>query len=631
MAINWFAGATDSPWVNWYMPRPVRTVEEAEQDVPASDIIPVEPVYYYPPVKQGGEREDPAFDPNASPVAATRAVDLDQLGYINVADIQFSGYNDFLNTKGIPDRSGVFSKNGFSMEGTDVSKLGPEFSTPKRGEKVGSLALALTGNPFVGLAGSLLGSNVRTITDPTGQFPRAIQESGFGNVMATMSIAQEYDGLGKIRDAWNKNPNGTPVQNGLAFSLGNNIIWREPDSDIYKGLEGTGINQKTAKGLGDLILGREVGKGVVDTMVNDGIITDGYTVDELYDNTGVSPIISTKNGGYLLDGSFNFKGRKSPSGRYEDLQGMADTVFNGNMGVATDWMNSARSTKFESVTEQLANLQYFMDLSRGISKEIATLNRKTVLNGATAPTATKTQSVTAENSSAKQEAERDETEKNIAKTGAIGSAARAGQVINPFEQQGHRGGGGGSKIESGRGQTFSEKASSGRGYKIGAEGGAVDELPRKYAEGDLIVGDQSTSAGDPIISQEELASGPERSGFIERPPSQVSDQESVADDKPTNADTGGFIINEAAVSEAGEMDIAKMISKAENYARQNGIEPDPNQPTEEILTSAGEVYIEPHLRSIIGEDVLRKINNRGKPKTRKKIQQAKQQGFVERV
>ena len=99
-----------------------------------------------------------------------------------------------------------------------------------------------------------------------------------------------------------------------------------------------------------------------------------------------------------------------------------------------------------------------------------------------------------------------------------------------------------------------------------------------------------------------------------------------------NGDVGGEIINASAVAQAGEADIAKMISDAERYARENGIEiaEDGNEKTD-IVVSKGEVYIKPELADIIGRDKIRKINNRGKPDTKRKIketQQAAEGGFI---
>jgi len=124
-----------------------------------------------------------------------------------------------------------------------------------------------------------------------------------------------------------------------------------------------------------------------------------------------------------------------------------------------------------------------------------------------------------------------------------------------------------------------------------------------------------------------------QSGFIQAPPSQATEAETVADNIPMEGDVGGEIINASAVKEAGEADIAKMIADAEKYARANGKEISDNGEKDGILVSKGEVYIKKDLADIIGRDKIRKINNRGKKDTRRKIQEtqaAAEGGFIKK-
>jgi|5B_taG_2_1085324.scaffolds.fasta_scaffold15569_2 hypothetical protein len=114
-------------------------------------------------------------------------------------------------------------------------------------------------------------------------------------------------------------------------------------------------------------------------------------------------------------------------------------------------------------------------------------------------------------------------------------------------------------------------------------------------------------------------------GFVERPPSQVSEAATVADDKPMSVPEGTFVINAAAVEIAGETDIAKMLNKAyENYRVRGGKEVMGRTPSKEeidVAVSRGEVIIPPHIAKIIGYDRLEKINNRGKKETSKRIEE----------
>ena len=114
-------------------------------------------------------------------------------------------------------------------------------------------------------------------------------------------------------------------------------------------------------------------------------------------------------------------------------------------------------------------------------------------------------------------------------------------------------------------------------------------------------------------------------GFVERPPSQVSEAATVADDKPMSVPEGTFVINAAAVEIAGEADIAKMLNKAyENYRARGGKKVMGRTPSKEevdVAVSRGEVLVPPAIAKIIGYDRLEKINNRGKKETKQRIEE----------
>ena len=104
-------------------------------------------------------------------------------------------------------------------------------------------------------------------------------------------------------------------------------------------------------------------------------------------------------------------------------------------------------------------------------------------------------------------------------------------------------------------------------------------------------------------------------GFVEGPPSNFTDDQKVADDKNMQVEEGTFVINAAAVEEAGSEDIKKMILDAYSVAQEQGAFP-VDRPLYEkavdVAVSRGEVIVPPQLARIIGYDRLRKINNRGK-------------------
>jgi len=119
-----------------------------------------------------------------------------------------------------------------------------------------------------------------------------------------------------------------------------------------------------------------------------------------------------------------------------------------------------------------------------------------------------------------------------------------------------------------------------------------------------------------------------QSGFIDRPPSQVTDGAKVADNRPMKAKEGTYILNAAAVEFAGEQDIRKMIMDAQKEAVRRGLSTEDFERHSnliDIAVSSGEVTIAPHLVKIIGEDRLEKINKRGIRKTEQRIAQNGQQ------
>lgn len=123
-----------------------------------------------------------------------------------------------------------------------------------------------------------------------------------------------------------------------------------------------------------------------------------------------------------------------------------------------------------------------------------------------------------------------------------------------------------------------------------------------------------------------------QSGFIDAPPSQVSEAAKVADNRPDSVLEGTYVLNAAAVEFAGEQDIRKMLMDAQKEAVRRGIVQENGQRASklvDIAVSSGEVKIAPHLVDIIGEDRLEKINKRGIRKTEQRIAENGQQPVQE--
>ena len=150
------------------------------------------------------------------------------------------------------------------------------------------------------------------------------------------------------------------------------------------------------------------------------------------------------------------------------------------------------------------------------------------------------------------------------------------------------------------------------------------------ATGDRTSGSVGFADGGRIGMQ---AGGAAPAGFVQGPPGQFSERETVADDQPMEVSEGTFVINAPAVEHAGSQDIRKMILDAYTVAREKGldigrVDPKLYEGTVDVALSKGEVVIPPELAKIIGYDRLEKINNRGKKEVSRR-QEASEGGFLE--
>lgn len=117
----------------------------------------------------------------------------------------------------------------------------------------------------------------------------------------------------------------------------------------------------------------------------------------------------------------------------------------------------------------------------------------------------------------------------------------------------------------------------------------------------------------------------ETAGFVDRPPEQVSEAESVADNVPADVEEGTFVLNAPAVEFMGSEDVKKMLIEATDEAERQGVDIVQNNTKMDkkkllsLVVSKGEVLIPPVLAKIIGYDRLEKINNRGKQEVERRI------------
>ena len=114
-----------------------------------------------------------------------------------------------------------------------------------------------------------------------------------------------------------------------------------------------------------------------------------------------------------------------------------------------------------------------------------------------------------------------------------------------------------------------------------------------------------------------------------------ADNSGVADDVPMDAEQDSFVINAAAVDEVGELDLEqRIIQPAIDALQKEGIKitvADLKRPQEQVdgsvpvAVSNGEYYIPRALARKIGYGLLKKINDRGKPETEKKLKEREEQ------
>lgn len=127
--------------------------------------------------------------------------------------------------------------------------------------------------------------------------------------------------------------------------------------------------------------------------------------------------------------------------------------------------------------------------------------------------------------------------------------------------------------------------------------------------------------GGPVPDQEG------QSGFVDGvPPSQATDAQEVADDKPTQLPEGAFVLNASSVEFAGEQDISKMLFDAHEEAIRRGAvsqgtSGEATRKMIDVAVSRGEVVVAPYMVKIIGLDRLEKINKRGIRDTERKIEE----------
>ena len=122
-------------------------------------------------------------------------------------------------------------------------------------------------------------------------------------------------------------------------------------------------------------------------------------------------------------------------------------------------------------------------------------------------------------------------------------------------------------------------------------------------------------------------------GFVQGPPSEFTDEETIADTEETSVAEGTFIINAPAVEIEGSDNIRAMLVDAYNIAVERGLDTgseslEAYETEVDVALSKGEVIVPPVLAKIIGYERLEEINNKGKPEVTNRQEMAAKGGFI---
>lgn len=577
-------------FVDWYYPQPVTDTDEAEKDREKVKDSGPDIDKLSPNVGDGGDVEGSYGTGVASTIGQGSEIDISKLSMVGAEDIKYTDFNTYLDAQGLPARKGFFSQTDFSKLNTGQS-FTDKFLTKGVGIAANVMGFPPQGSAMLGLVGSALQPS-RTVADPTGTSKRHIPDEGLFNAIASMNVAEEYKDLGTIKTATEKlGASGTRFQKGSVIHMNGRPIYRLPNQRYWKHkIRGVGeISELQGNNLERIAASSTVQNAIIQTINVGGGFNDVSNITELGGNQATWS--STPNGGYNLDGTFNFGGETSSRYGFEEDMAAVGSSYFSHVPDATMQYTYAETVirglraMPSSVTEK-ARLEFINSV---VNKSKQGLKPSKIIQQSV-------QAVSAESV----------------------AAVKAMQVQGP---------------EGGKSYAVDYEGD----YASGVEGGLEGEMSRdeqesEYSDDSSWDGDfdlaqggniKGYAEGDTIITANEAIEGNE-SGFIQAPPSQVAEADTVADDVPMNGDVGGEIINASAVAEAGEADIAKMIADAEKYARENGIEISEDDDKTGIQVSAGEVYVKKDLVPIIGRDKIRKINNRGKKDTDRKIKQTQQ-------
>ena len=183
-----------------------------------------------------------------------------------------------------------------------------------------------------------------------------------------------------------------------------------------------------------------------------------------------------------------------------------------------------------------------------------------------------------------------------------------------------------------RGDTFFDAPSYDPGFDEGDTGdtGGMDQATADSQGGSSF--SSPFARGGRVERQEGTPDAGEAvapSGFIEKPPTEVTPEETVKDDVPMDVEEQAFIMPGASIEIMGIQDYENMIAKAVEFAKKKGIDIPENggkmgKGEVPLNVSKGEGYISATLAKIIGYDKLQKIRKRGLAEVERRAAEAEQ-------
>ena len=453
--------------------------------------------------------------------------------------------------------------------------------TEEDSKKLAGGMMGLVGGPVGAAAGTFIGGT--TVKNAFGN--NSFRPAGVLGAVADVVHSKQYSDLAKIRAAARATGSydtatgkfilNPKVDTGFAMTVGNFGITRAPGSGTYTG-NTQGMSHEQIKALEAISGGFDPTRGRYN-------MSDPSKSQTVVESGGLQVSGNPMDGFYRSNGTV-YAPRFGSSGAYGTKK-MAETAA-ASAGITYDQFQDALSQARSgtiSLGQAVQNIKNASAAAEVTQKpEPAPVVTQTVIEAQT-------------------------------QQGDDGGSPAGTPTQYSISQSGFRGGFDSGAVQESASQTQSSYEAE--AYGGGGMGGGFDDFRALGGRVGLAMGGAPGAAAA-------------ASGFVDRPPEQVPEDQTVADNRPTQLPEGAFVINAAAVEFAGSLDIKKMILEAEKQAQKQGVGVDNTGKSAKLIdvaVSSGEVIVSPHIAKIIGYDRLNKINNRGKPETRERIQENGQQ------